>query len=241
MTAPVLAYPCFQISFVLDTHGVGAVLTQEPKALEMAIASYKQSPELPERNDCTTPRELLVVVKTKDHFYHCLYGRVFRIRTDHASWKWLFRVRNPEGQVAGGWKHCRALISQSHSGLGACLEGLVEMLRASTELVLRVMGDLSGRNGRLLSPHNLQKCRCSWLICWTSGWCGWLQEWTPKQLKASQVEDVDISLGCDWKIIWQTQPPWKITSPLPPQQTMAKAACSQSLGYNNSHLLCNVL
>ena len=34
------------------------------------------------------------------HFKHYLYVKRFRLRTDHASLKWLFRFKQPEGQIA---------------------------------------------------------------------------------------------------------------------------------------------
>ncbi|GBM60823.1 Retrovirus-related Pol polyprotein from transposon 297 [Araneus ventricosus] len=54
----------------------------------------------PERNYCVTRKELLVIVKSIEHFYHYLYGQKFLQRTDHASLKWLLNFKEPEGQIA---------------------------------------------------------------------------------------------------------------------------------------------
>ena len=34
------------------------------------------------------------------HFHHYLYGRKFRIRTDHGALRWLMQFKHPEAQVA---------------------------------------------------------------------------------------------------------------------------------------------
>lgn len=102
--APVLAYPESENPFVLDTDasnvGIGAVLSQVHQWNERAIAYYSQALSKPERNYCTTRRELLAIVKAIDHFHPYLYGRKFAIRTDHASLQWLLNFKNPEDQIA---------------------------------------------------------------------------------------------------------------------------------------------
>jgi len=103
-SASVLAYPESEDPFVLDTDasnvGIGAVLSQVHQGHERVIAYYSQALSKPERNYCTTRRELLAIVKAIDHFHPYLYGRKFTIRTDHASLQWLLNFKNPEGQIA---------------------------------------------------------------------------------------------------------------------------------------------
>jgi len=45
-------------------------------------------------------KELLAVVKAVKHFQPYLYGRTFRLRTDHASLIWLCKRVEPSSQVA---------------------------------------------------------------------------------------------------------------------------------------------
>ena len=40
------------------------------------------------------------MVKATEKFHYYLYGQRFVVRTDHASLKWLFNFRQPEGQIA---------------------------------------------------------------------------------------------------------------------------------------------
>ena len=104
ISAPILAYPNAPDEFILDTDAsdfsIGAVLSQIQDGHEKVIAYASKSLTKPERNYCVTRRELLAVVFFVKHFKHYLYGKRFRLRTDHASLKWLFRFKEPEGQIA---------------------------------------------------------------------------------------------------------------------------------------------
>ena len=68
---------------MLDTdasnYGVGAVLSQVQGGEERVIAYYSQVLSRPERQYCTTRRELLAVVKAVKHFHPYLYGRTFTL------------------------------------------------------------------------------------------------------------------------------------------------------------------
>ena len=102
-SSPILAYPQPDKLFILDTdasnESVGAVLSQEIDGNEHVIAYWSKCLSKPERNYCTTRKELLAIVKAVDHFHHYFYGRKFLLRTDHASLTWLLNFRNPEGQI----------------------------------------------------------------------------------------------------------------------------------------------
>ena len=104
ISAPILAYPNAQDEFVLDTDAsdfsIGAVLSQIQDGQEKVIAYASKSLTKPERNYCVTHTELVAVVFFVKHFKHYLYGKHFKLRTDHASLKWLFRFKEPEGQIA---------------------------------------------------------------------------------------------------------------------------------------------
>jgi len=60
---------------------VGAVLSQVQDGREVVVAYYSKALSAPEKNYCTTRRELLAVVKAVKHFRPYLYGRSFRLRT----------------------------------------------------------------------------------------------------------------------------------------------------------------
>jgi hypothetical protein len=100
----VLGYPLPDAPFILDTdasnQAVGAVLSQLQDGQEQDIAYYSQTLSHPQRQYCTTRRELLAVIEAIQHFHHYLYGCHFTVRSYHAALKWLLSFRNPEGKIA---------------------------------------------------------------------------------------------------------------------------------------------
>ena len=128
VTAPVLACPRAEDPFILDTDAsdfaIGAVLSQLQDGKERPVSFASKVLNSAQRAYCTTRKELLAVVVFTRHFRHYLLGRVFVIRTDHASLVWLMRFKHPCGQLArwltelaqyafhiehrSGTKHCNA-------------------------------------------------------------------------------------------------------------------------------------
>lgn len=101
---PILAHPDFSKHFILDTDAsdvaIGAVLSQEIDGHERVIAYASRTLSKAERRYCVTRKELLALVHFVKHFRHYLYGKMFKVRTDHGSLRWLMKFRDPEGQVA---------------------------------------------------------------------------------------------------------------------------------------------
>lgn len=80
MTAPILAFPDYDRTFILDTDasgtGIGAVLSQQHEdGVERVIAYASKVLTRPERRYCVTRRELLAVVTFIQHFRPYLLGR----------------------------------------------------------------------------------------------------------------------------------------------------------------------
>ncbi|CAG2223487.1 Retrovirus-related Pol polyprotein from transposon 17.6,Retrovirus-related Pol polyprotein from transposon 297 [Mytilus edulis] len=104
ISAPILAYPTREDLFILDTDasnvGMGAVLSQLQDGREKVICYFSKTFSRSERKYCVTRRELLAVVASIKHFHHYLYGKYFKVRSDHGALSWLFNFKNPEGQLA---------------------------------------------------------------------------------------------------------------------------------------------
>ncbi|CAG2247528.1 unnamed protein product [Mytilus edulis] len=104
ISSPILAYPNMEGKFVLDTdacdNGIGAVLSQIQNGEEKVIAYASKTLNNAQRKYCTTYKELLAIVSFVKHFRHYLWGRPFKVRTDHASLIWLKNFKDPEGILA---------------------------------------------------------------------------------------------------------------------------------------------
>ena len=103
--SPILSYPSKDDAdiFILDTDasntGIGAVLSQIQEGHEKVISYASRMLSASQRRYCVTYRELLAVVVFVKQFRHYLLGRRFKIRTDHASLRWLSRFKDVEGMV----------------------------------------------------------------------------------------------------------------------------------------------
>ena len=103
--APVLAYPCFEEDFLLETdasgEGLGSVLSQRQKdntIQPLAFASRTLQPH--EKNYGISELEGLGVVWAVKHFRHYLYGHHCTVFTDHEALKSLLHTPHPSGKLA---------------------------------------------------------------------------------------------------------------------------------------------
>ncbi|CAC5414109.1 unnamed protein product [Mytilus coruscus] len=82
--------------FILDTDasnvGMGAVLSQLQDGVEKVIYYFSKTFSRSERKYFR--RELLAVVASIKHFHHYLYGKYFKVRSDHGALSWLFNFKN---------------------------------------------------------------------------------------------------------------------------------------------------
>jgi len=102
-TEPILQYPDFGKEFILTTDAskiaLGAVLSQGKVGQDKPIAYASRTLNSAEQHYSTTELELLSILWATDHFRPYLYGRRFRIITDHRPLKWLLSVKTPGSRL----------------------------------------------------------------------------------------------------------------------------------------------
>lgn len=100
---PLLQYPDFTQTFYLTTDAsnfaIGSVLSQGEPPNDLPIAYASRTLNRAESNYSTTEKELLAIVWSVKHFRPYLYGRKFKIITDHRPLTWLFNVKDPGSRL----------------------------------------------------------------------------------------------------------------------------------------------
>lgn len=102
---PILVYPDFTKEFILTTDSsnfaIGAVLSQiqGPTNLDHPIAYASRTLNDSEVNYSTTEKELLAIVWATKYFRPYLFGRKFKIITDHKPLQWLMNLKEPSSRL----------------------------------------------------------------------------------------------------------------------------------------------
>jgi len=103
MTQPILQYPDFSKEFILTTdasnEGAGAVLSQGPIGKDLPIAYASRRFNKAEQNYSTVEKELAAIVWGIKHFRPYLYGRKFKIVSDHKPLTWIMSVKDPGSRL----------------------------------------------------------------------------------------------------------------------------------------------
>ena len=98
MLDPVLIYPDFSKEFSLTTdasdYAIGAVLSQGPIGSDRPIAYASRTLNKTEERYSTTEKEFLAIVWAVKHFRPYLYGRKFKMFTDHQPLTFSFTNAN---------------------------------------------------------------------------------------------------------------------------------------------------
>jgi len=100
LTTPILTFPDFGKEFILDTDAsfdsIGAVLSQIGESgKEQVIAYGSHTLNAHEKGYCITRKELLAIFYFCQHFNHYLYGKRFKLRTDHKAITFMLYTKKP--------------------------------------------------------------------------------------------------------------------------------------------------
>ena len=103
----VLAHPRFDLSFILScdssNYAISAILSQLQNGQERPVSFASRMLNKAEKNYSTTHKEFLAVVFGTHVHRFFLYGRKFKIMTDHAALKWLITVKNHQCAQLTRW------------------------------------------------------------------------------------------------------------------------------------------
>jgi hypothetical protein len=99
----VLALPNYEEPFILTTDasecGYGAVLEQMQGNENRIIAYYSKNYTKSQKNYATPEQELLAIVQAVEHFHTYLFGRKFKLFTDHEPLTWLTNKKKPHARM----------------------------------------------------------------------------------------------------------------------------------------------
>jgi hypothetical protein len=103
ITKPILQYPDFSKEFILTTdasnEGIGAILSQGQIGKDLPIAYASRNLNKAERNYTTSEKELLAIVWGIKHYRPYLYGRKFKIASDHKPLVWIMNIKDPGSRL----------------------------------------------------------------------------------------------------------------------------------------------
>ena len=103
MSKPILQYPDFSREFIITTdasnEGAGAVLSQGEVGKDLPIAFASRTFNRSERNYSTVEKELAAIVWGIKYFRPYLYGRKFKVLSDHKPLTWIMSVKDPGSRL----------------------------------------------------------------------------------------------------------------------------------------------
>ena len=100
---PILQYPDFNKDFNLTTDAsnvaIGAILSQGPIGADKPICYASRTLNDSEQNYSTIEKELLAIVWATKYFRPYLFGRKFKIITDHKPLQWMVNLKEPNSRL----------------------------------------------------------------------------------------------------------------------------------------------
>lgn len=100
---PILKYPDFSKEFILTTDAsnvaIGAILSQGPIGSDKPVCYASRTLNDSEVNYSTIEKELLAIVWATKYFRPYLFGRKFKILTDHKPLQWVMTLKEANSRL----------------------------------------------------------------------------------------------------------------------------------------------
>lgn len=102
-TSPILQYPNFEKEFILTTDSSGfaisAILSQGEIGNDLPVAFASRTMNDAETRYGISEQEMLAVVWGVQQYRPYLWGRKFKVVSDHQALVWIFNVKNPSSRL----------------------------------------------------------------------------------------------------------------------------------------------
>lgn len=100
---PVLQYPDFSKEFILTTDAsnvaIAGILSQGPIGSDRPVCYASRTLNDSEQNYSTIEKELLAIVWATKYFRPYLFGRKFKVLTDHKPLQWMVNLKEPNSRL----------------------------------------------------------------------------------------------------------------------------------------------
>lgn len=153
---PILQYPDFTKDFILTTDAsnfaIGAVLSQGTIGSDKPIAYASRTLNTSEINYSTIEKELLAIVWATKYFRPYLFGRKFKVVTDHKPLQWVMSLKEPGSRLTR-WRlklseyNFTAVYKQGKNNTNADALSRVEIHTNDTLELMREIDELNSIMG----------------------------------------------------------------------------------------------
>lgn len=159
---PILQYPDFDKEFLLTTDAsnvaIGAVLSQGPVGSDKPIAYASRTLNSSELNYSTIEKELLAIVWATKYFRPYLFGRKFKILSDHKPLQWVMNLKEPNSRLTR-WRlklseyDFKVIYKQGKSNTNADALSRIEVNNEVTASIVVNLSEDSSDGSRTLTAN----------------------------------------------------------------------------------------